>query len=132
MSVEAYRKVQTQAVDPRNAEYLAFSNSTAGLIEAEAQGRADLGKLARALDANRRLWSVLATDCANGDNALPAPTRAAIISLSRFVDRQSRAVLRSREEISPLIDINRMIMNGLRGHAPSEDEISAQSAKSAG
>jgi flagellar protein FlaF len=67
----------------------------------------------RALDWNRRLWSVLASDCANPANGLPAPVRAQIISLSMWVSKHTSQVMRRREDVGPLIDVNRIIMQGL-------------------
>jgi flagellar biosynthesis activator protein FlaF len=68
-----------------------------------------------ALDWNRRLWSALATDCADPGNRLPQVVRARIISLSLWVGRHTSAVMRREEEIEPLIDINRMMMQALSG-----------------
>ncbi|NAW45063.1 transcriptional regulator, partial [Salmonella sp. gx-f4] len=49
--------------------------------------------------------------------ALANPVRAQIISLSLFVNRHSSAVMRGEETFQELIDINRMIMQGLAGAA---------------
>ena len=82
-------------------------------MEASRADPSDLKTRIDALDWNRRLWSTLATDCANPDNGLPAPLRAQLISISLFVSRHSSAVMRKEEDFQPLIDINRMIMQGL-------------------
>lgn len=66
-----------------------------------------------ALDWNRRLWSVLGTDCALPGNGLPETLRAQIVSLSIWVNRHTSAVMRGQEEIAPLIEVNRLIMQGL-------------------
>jgi flagellar protein FlaF len=66
-----------------------------------------------ALDWNRRLWTALAVDCSSPENALPAAVRAQIISLSLWVGRHTSAVMRSEEEFEPLIEINRLMMQGL-------------------
>ena len=50
-------------------------------------------------------------DTKRGSNA--APLRAQIISLSLWVSRHTSAVIRKQEEIGPLVDINRIIMQGL-------------------
>ena len=50
-------------------------------------------------------------------NQLPIPLRAQIISLSLWVSRHTSSVIRREEEIEPLIDINRIMMNGLSGGA---------------
>jgi flagellar protein FlaF len=67
-----------------------------------------------ALDWNRRVWSILGSDCSDPGNALPVQLRASIISLSIWVGKHTSAVIRREEEIEPLIDVNRLIMQGLR------------------
>jgi len=70
-----------------------------------------------ALDWNRRVWSALAADCAAPDNQLSMELRAQIISLSLWVGRHTSAVMRREEKIEPLIDINKILMQGLAGRA---------------
>ena len=41
------------------------------------------------------------------------PLRASIISLSIWVAKHTALVIRNQEEFEPLIEINRMIMQGL-------------------
>lgn len=113
MSIQAYQRASAQAESPREAEYRIFGLVTAGLISAQQKGREDMPGLATAIDRNRRLWSILAQDCANPNNALAAELRAQIISLSMFVSRHSSAVVREGEDIGPLIDINRTMMQAL-------------------
>lgn len=119
MSHDAYRRVSASASAPRDAEYRAFSEATRRLIAAAEAGREDLRTLIDAVHLNRSLWGALADDCANPANALPAETRAAIISLARWVDSHSSDVMRKREDVAPLIDVNRLIMKGLAGEAPA-------------
>jgi flagellar protein FlaF len=75
----------------------------------DVRGRID------ALDWNRRMWSVLGAACSDPDNALPAQLRASIISLSIWVGKHTSQVIRRQEEIGPLIEVNRMVMQGLSG-----------------
>jgi len=81
-----------------------------------------------ALDWNRRVWTVLADDCANPANGLPKPLRASIISLGMWVGRHTSAVIRRQEQIEPLIEVNRLIMQGL---APAAAAPAASSASAA-
>lgn len=113
MSIQAYQRAATQADSPRELEYRAFGLATAGLMRAQEEGRANLGGLATALDQNRRLWNMMAADCALEGNQLPGPLRASIISLAMWVMRYSSQVLRDGADVEPLIDINRTIMEGL-------------------
>jgi flagellar protein FlaF len=113
MSIQAYQRASAQAENPRETEYRLFATITSGLIKAKEQGRAHLGSFAEALDKNRRLWTLLANDCASEENALPAPLRAQIISLSMWVSRQTSAAIQDGEDIEPLIEVNRTVMQGL-------------------
>lgn len=113
MSHEAYRRTSSTIASPRDAEYRAFSEATRLLMEVAGKGRKDLKALIRAVHLNRQLWGALAADCANESNALPVETRATIISLSRWVRDHSSDVVRGGESVDPLIDVNRIIMEGL-------------------
>ena len=113
MSLQAYQQVSARAESPRELEYRLFGQVTRALIEAAAADPLDLKTRMDALDWNRRLWSTLATDCASPDNALPEPVRAQIISLSLWVNKHTSAVIRRKEEFEPLIDLNRIMMQGL-------------------
>lgn len=119
MSHEAYRKAQKTTGHPRDAEYRAFSEATRRLIEAKDTGREDLKRLIDAVHLNRTLWGTLASDCADPMNQLPSETRAMIISLARWVSLYSSDVMQKRESVEPLIDVNRIIMDGLAGKKPA-------------
>src|SRR6185295_11198473 len=113
MSIQAYQTAAQKTETPRQTEYRAFAVATRGLIDASALPETEIGRRGEALAKNRRLWSLLAADCAAEGNVLPQSLRAQIISLSMFVDRHSSAVLRQGASFDVLIDINRTIMQGL-------------------
>jgi flagellar protein FlaF len=115
MSLQAYQKAAEQAEDPRQIEYRLFGIVTRALMDAAASDDKDISKRIRALHWNRRLWTTLADDCSQETNALPVEARAQIISLSIWVNRHTSAVMQRKEDIQPLIDVNRMIMQGLGG-----------------
>jgi flagellar protein FlaF len=117
MSLQAYHQAATRAESPRQTEYRLFAQVTLALMEAARADPGDIAARVDALDWNRRVWTVLGEDCANPANGLPAPLRASIISLSMWVSRHTSAVIRRREEIEPLINVNRMIMQGLAPQA---------------
>ncbi len=119
MSHEAYRKASKTTANPRNAEYQAFAEATRRLMEAHDAGRQDLKQLIEAIHLNRTLWGALASDCADDRNTLPRETRAAIISLSRWVTSYSSDVMQKNESVEPLVDVNCMIMDGLSGRVPA-------------
>jgi flagellar protein FlaF len=119
MSIQAYQSAVRKTETPRQTEYRAFAAATRGLMDAASLPESEIGRRAEALATNRRLWSLLAADCAAENNALPQSLRAQIISLSLFVDRHSRAVLRQGASIDVLVDINRSIMQGLAPAQPA-------------
>ena len=113
MSLQAYKAAATRSESAREMEYRLFGQVTRALMTASQAPASDIKTRIDALDWNRRLWSTLATDCADPDNALGGSLRAQIISISLFVGRHSSAVMRGEEDFGPLIDINRSIMQGL-------------------
>ena len=112
MSIKAYQRAATQAEAPRDLEYRAFGQVTAQLVRMKEE-KAATAVIAVAIDANRRLWNVLAADCSVPENQLPLPLRGQIISLALWVARYSSDVVRHGADIEPLIDINRTMMQGL-------------------
>ena len=112
MSLKAYQKAQSTTETPRDTEHRIFARVTGMLMSArdsEARGL----QLIEAIDKNRRLWSMLAADCASDANVLPEQTRAQIISLNIWVSKYSGLVTREKQSLDPLIDINKTIMEGL-------------------
>jgi len=120
MSLQAYQNAAQRAENPREAEYRLFGQVTRALIDASQTDPSDFKSRIDALDWNRRLWSALATDCADPSNAMPEAARASIISLAIWVAKHTSAVMRREEEIQDLVDVNRLIMQGLSGGAPAE------------
>ncbi|MCH4269878.1 MAG: flagellar biosynthesis regulator FlaF [Brevundimonas sp.] len=115
MSLQAYKTAATRAETPREMEYRLFGQVTRALMHAATLDKSDVAGRMDALDWNRRLWSTLATACSDSTNAMPQAMRAQFISLSLFVNRNTSEVMRGEDDFSTLIDINRMIMQGLSG-----------------
>lgn len=115
MSLQAYKTAATRAESPREMEYRLFGQVTRALMQASTLDSKDVAGRIDALDWNRRLWSTLATACSDPSNTMPHAARAQIISLSLFINRHTSEVMRGNDDFSTLIDINRMIMQGLSG-----------------
>ena len=113
MSLQAYQSAAQRAESPRDLEYRLFAAVTRSLVEAAAMEAFRVGARMEALDWNRRLWAVLAGDCASETNGLAPAARANVISLSLFVERHTAAVAAGREAFEPLIEVNRTVMQGL-------------------
>ena len=117
MSLQAYQRASQRSESPRSAEYRLFGEVTRALMAAAEKPAEDISGRMDALDWNRRLWSTLASDCAREDNQLAPPLRASIISLNLWVNRHTSGVMKGEEQIGPLVDINRIMMQGLSGVA---------------
>ncbi len=100
---------------PRAAEYAVFAAVTQALTALDESDKGAFPRLAAAVTDNQRLWATLAEDLMDDGNSLPLPLRAQLVSLSEFVRRHSLAVLGGKASLPVLIDINTMIMRGLRG-----------------
>lgn len=116
MSLNAYQKTQSVGRSPRSTEYQLFGKVTHALINAKDKDRRDQ-EFIKALDWNRRMWSVLSADCATAGNGLPDQLRAQIVSLALFISRYTSQVMRGKEDLDTLIDINRTVMEGLAPQA---------------
>ena len=130
MSLEAYRRTQKTAESPRQVEYRLFAQVTAALIEAQAT-QAQGARLIDVLDWNRRLWSMLSTDCSLPGNGLPNELRASIISLGIWVSKYASEVARGRADIDALIDVNKSIMEGLSARMGGSVPVAAAPVASA-
>lgn len=118
---QAYAPATSPLRTGRSAELQAFGDATARMRQAAAKGPRDMPALAAALHANRRLWTLIAAEVADGDNALPAPLRAQLFYLAEFTAAHSDKILRGLAEIGPLIDINTAVMRGLSGQRAAGD-----------
>jgi flagellar biosynthesis activator protein FlaF len=116
MTLQAYQNTQRITEEPRTTEYRLFGQVTGALIDIQKTGR-DGGPLVEAIDWNKKLWRTLAADCMDERNQLPQEVRAKIVSLSLWIAKYSRKVTREGASLDPLIQVNRTIMQGLKGAA---------------
>ena|ERR1700742_152097 len=116
MTLQAYQNTQRITEDSRSTEYRLFGQVTGALIDVQKEGRAG-PPLVDAIDWNKRLWRTLAADCMDDRNQLPQDVRAKIVSLSLWIAKYSRRVTREGASLEPLIEVNRTIMQGLKGAA---------------
>lgn len=111
----AYTRQDAPIRTPRGTEYDVFARVTHGLRAAAAQGKPGFAALADAIHKNRKLWTLLAADVADKDNALPKDLRARIFYLCEFTQTYSTKVLSKGASVAPLVEINAAMMRGLRG-----------------
>jgi flagellar protein FlaF len=115
MSLHAYQQASRRSETPRDTEYRLFAQVTRALMDVKSKPREDLAAWIDVLHWNRRMWAALADDCSHPGNTLSDSVRAQIISLSLFVHRHSSHVMRREGDIDTLIELNRMMMQGLSG-----------------
>jgi len=115
MSLAEYRTTVRETADSRQIEHRLLAEATSAL-EAHADG-ADRVGLIHAVHRNRQLWGAFLGDLSGEQNTLPDSLRAGLISLALWVQQHSGEVMAKRETVEPLIEINRMVMDGLRSAA---------------
>ncbi|QDX25773.1 flagellar biosynthesis regulator FlaF [Sphingomonas suaedae] len=112
MSLSAYQRARTLVETPRATEQRLIRDVTAALIEARDMGYSG-GRLMNALHWNREMWDAFANACGAPGNSLPDELRASIISIGLWVNRHASDVMKGRESIDPLIEVNRSLLEGL-------------------
>ena len=116
MSLAAYQRAHRAAEHPRSMEARLLAEISREIEQAWESGRRG-GQLMPALHRNREMWSTFSAACGAADNGLPPELRAGVISLALWVDRHTSAVIIGRESVAPLLEVNRMLMEGLSGSA---------------
>lgn len=116
MTLQAYQNTQRITEDSRSTEYRLFGQVTGALIDVQRTGQGG-GQLVDIVDWNKKLWRTLAADCMDERNQLPQEVRAKIVSLSLWIAKYSRQVTRDGAPLDPLIEVNRNMMQGLKGAA---------------
>lgn len=112
---QAYAPTQRGIRTDRSIEAQLISQVTARLTQAAKAHPENFPSLVAAVDDNRRMWTTLAIDVADNENALPQALRAQIFYLSEFTEHHSRKVLNRTSSPQALIDINTAILRGLNG-----------------
>jgi len=102
----------------KDTEIEIILEATRRLKSAHQSRGSDYATFAEAVRSNRKLWTILSTDVAHSENALPADLRARIFYLGEFVQQYSRTVLKDDASVGPLMDVNLAILRGL-GTRPS-------------
>ncbi len=128
MSVAAYKNTIRESESPRQIEARVFARITGDLTRLRPDYDAAPTREARvavlgdglrtALSENQKLWSVLRDALADNGNALPPQMRAQLLSISLWVDRQTRQVMGGNVGLAALIDVNSHILAGLTRAKP--------------
>jgi flagellar biosynthesis regulator FlaF len=119
----AYGAMIRGTEDPREIEYRVLARATALLDQAS---RADAGpaELPTAIHENRMVWIAFTADLAGDENSFDNALKARLVSLARWVFTESERVLRARQGVQALIDVNRAVMAGLQPGITPAPEMS--------
>ena len=110
---QAYAPKTSPLRTGRTAEHQLFSEVTNRLRITGDRLPSGFPAFAEAVHANRAVWTHLAAQVADDDNALSEELRARIFYLAEFTAFHSRKVLKGDADIGPLIEINTAVMRGL-------------------
>ncbi len=122
LAENGYGKFSQSTASDRGVEYQIFARITQQLAYANKKAPDYHTKLSEALHDNLRLWTVLATDVANDNNKLPAELRSSIFYLAEFTRHHTSKVYAGEANTKVLVDINTMVMRGLRATPQSGGE----------
>ncbi len=114
---EGYRRNAMPIKSNRAAEYEAIAQISHRLRAAGLKKDTNFPEFVEALSENGRLWTTLAVDVAQAENALPQDLRARIFWLREFTSHETARILRGEGDLSILIEINAAVLHGLRGQA---------------
>jgi len=109
---KAYGQVMRQTESPRDMEYRVFSQITAAMEALPPNALS--GQRAEIIQRNRTLWDQLGWAVTDDANQLPVALRSNIAGIAMWVKRECSRVLRENAGLEALIEINKIIMAGLR------------------
>ncbi|WP_407050469.1 flagellar biosynthesis regulator FlaF [Methyloraptor flagellatus] len=116
-AAKAYQRTTQTTVNPRELEASLLLKAAAKLQAATDNWDPAGLEFDHAITYNRKLWTLLSASVTNPENPLPVQIKQNIGNLAVFVISRSVDILISPEvkKLAALININRMIAEGLRG-----------------
>jgi flagellar protein FlaF len=114
MTLAKYKAAQSATEHPRSTEYRLFAQVTRALMQV---GKEVDVTAHETLNWNQRVWIALQTDVASETNKLPDTLKAQLISLAMWVDNYTLKVMKQGAPVTPLVEVNRAIMEGLAANA---------------
>ena len=112
MYFEAYQKANLAAEKPVQTEYRVFAEITRELELASRDEATSIDRI-KAAFRNSQLWLTLKVDLVSDQNQLDKETKAGLLALAIWIDKYNRGALTGKADLSPLIEINKYIMQGL-------------------
>ena len=129
LAQQTYGASANSTANEKDIEYKAFAFVTQALSSLDKSAFDYFVKKQEALFNNLQLWRILAVEVADKNNQLPADLRANLFYLSEFT-RQHTAKIHAGEsdDPSPLIDINKSVMRGLRAQSALQETAAKEMA----
>jgi flagellar biosynthesis activator protein FlaF len=118
-AAQAYARVATTTSSPRDIEAQALLMAANKLQAVMNNANATFQQMSDALLFNRKLWTIFLSEAHRDGNPQPLEVRQNIANIGLFVLSHTAAIQisRQRDQIKPLIEINRNIAAGLAGRA---------------
>jgi flagellar protein FlaF len=118
-AAQAYARVATTTASPRENEANALLMAANKLQAVMNNANATFQQMSDALLFNRKLWTIFLSEAHRDGNPQPLEVRQNIANIGLFVLSHTAAlqISRQRDQIKPLIEINRNIAAGLAGRA---------------
>ncbi len=116
-----YQSAQTNKDDPRDIEYRLLAQVTTALIKSR-ENPTDTKQRVDAAKWNRDVWAAFRQDLTSDYNKLPQDLRAALVSISLWVDKETLQIMDGKGDIDAAIEINRNIMAGLKPESAHDQE----------
>ena len=132
-SNQAYQSSQKLGAGARQTEARALLEA-ARRLSAVKDGGDDPSEYRAALRLNWRLWTIIQSDIASEENALPSEIKANVMRLSIFIDKHTVGAFAEPDngKLDVLIVINRNIASGLMETPEQEAPPPQQSEVSGG
>jgi len=110
----AYKEIVDESPQAMRAQEQSALDQVIGLLRAAAESGPGSREVVTALYQLRRLWAIFLDDLKSPENKLPASLRAGLISIGIWVNKEiDRVRMGATHDLSPLIEINQIIRNGL-------------------
>lgn len=127
----AYQRTNSVTENPRALEYRLLGMVTAAMIEAEKKPEPE--RFPARVDAaywNKQIWDHLMVDLTHDENRLPKELRVSLVNIGVWVNKEVRSVMDRKTDCSTLIEINQIIMQGLKPPATGTDDEKDKAASS--
>ncbi|KCZ52188.1 flagellar biosynthesis regulator FlaF [Hyphomonas pacifica] len=123
LAYKAYGEVTNRTASDEQIEYALFQEITQALKAVAQTDRPSPVVWVDAIDRNLQLWQLISTDVMSEANQLDPSLKANLITLAESVRMISYHVLSRKADVSELVEINEIIMEGLAGQTRAVEDM---------